>query len=363
MTNIAKIEKTALKDMSRAKTSAELENLRTKYLGRKSELSLFLRSLKDLPPEERAKSGRLANDLRGKLETEIEEKARQLKSEELARKIEQEKIDVTAPGRRVEHGHLHPLTIVRQEIEDIFRSMGFDIVEGPEVETEWYNFDALNVPADHPAREMQDTFWLRQPVNGLSARSDLQSKSDLGPINDPHQHLLLRTHTSAVQVRYMEKHQPPFRIIVPGRVFRNEATDATHEMQFYTFEGLMVGPSAGSGQVNVSLANLKGVLQFFANKFFKDETEVRFVASYFPYTEPSVEVFLKGRKGKLKDRWIEMAGAGMVNQKVFQAAGYVPGEYQGFAFGMTIDRLAMFKYGINDIRLLYGSDLRFLKQF
>ncbi len=348
MTNIAKIEKTALKDMSRAKTSAELENLRTKYLGRKSELSLFLRSLKDLPPEERAKSGRLANDLRGKLETEIEEKARQLKSEELARKIEQEKIDVTAPGRRVEHGHLHPLTIVRQEIEDIFRSMGFDIVEGPEVETEWYNFDALNVPADHPAREMQDTFWLKQSEEAQK---------------DPRVHLLPRTHTSAVQVRYMEKHQPPFRIIVPGRVFRNEATDATHEMQFYTFEGLMVGPSAGSGQVNVSLANLKGVLQFFANKFFKDETEVRFVASYFPYTEPSVEVFLKGRKGKLKDRWIEMAGAGMVNQKVFQAAGYVPGEYQGFAFGMTIDRLAMFKYGINDIRLLYGSDLRFLKQF
>ncbi len=348
MINLAKIEKAALQDLSRAKTPAELENLRTKYLGRKSELSLFLRSLKDMTPEEKVKSGQLANELRRKLETEIENKARQLKEGELARKIEREKIDVTAPGRRVEHGHLHPLTIVRREIEDIFRSMGFDLVEGPEVETEWYNFDALNVPSDHPARDMQDTFWLKQTEESQK---------------DPHRHLLPRTHTSAVQVRYMEKHQPPFRIIVPGRVFRNEATDATHEMQFYTFEGLMVGPSAGSGQVNVSLANLKGVLQFFANKFFKDETEVRFVASYFPYTEPSVEVFLRGRKGKLKDRWIEMAGAGMVNQKVFQAAGYVPGEYQGFAFGMTIDRLAMFKYGIDDIRLLYGSDLRFLKQF
>ena len=341
MINLAKIEKTALRDVSRTKTPAELENLRTKYLGRKSELSLFLRSLKDMAPEERAKSGQLANELRRKLEAEIEERARQLKSEELTRKIEQEKIDVTAPGKRVEHGHLHPLTIVRREIEDIFRSMGFDIVEGPEVETEWYNFDALNVPADHPARDMQDTFWLKQ--------SEESQK-------DPRVHLLPRTHTSAVQVRYMEKHQPPFRIIAPGRCFRNEATDATHEMQFHTFESLMVGK-------DVSLANLKGVFQFFANKFFKDEVEVKFVASYFPYTEPSVEVFLKSRKGKLKDRWLEMAGAGMVNQKVFQNAGYVPREWQGFAFGMTIDRLAMFKYGIDDIRLLYGSDLRFLKQF
>ncbi len=341
MTNLAKIEKSAFQDMSRAKTPAELENLRTKYLGRKSELSLFLRSLKDLPSEERVKSGQLANNLRKKLEIEMGNRVQQLKEVELARKIEQEKIDVTAPGKRFEHGHLHPLTIVRREIEDIFRSMGFDIVEGPEVETEWYNFDALNVPADHPARDMQDTFWLKQTEESQK---------------DPRRHLLPRTHTSAVQVRYMEKHQPPFRIIVPGRVFRNEATDATHEMQFYTFEGLMVGK-------DVSLANLKGVLRFFANKFFKDEIEVRFVASYFPYTEPSVEVLMKGAKGKLKDRWIEMAGAGMVNQKVFQAAGYVPGEYQGFAFGMTIDRLAMFRYGIDDIRLLYGSDLRFLKQF
>ena len=339
--DINKIEKAAIQDISRAKTLAELENLRTKYLGRKSELSLFLRSLKDLPPEERAKSGQLANNLRKKLEAEMENRVQQLTKEGLARKIEQEKIDVTAPGKRVEHGRLHPLTLVRREIEDIFCSMGFDIVEGPEVETEWYNFDALNVPADHPARDMQDTFWIKQ--------------SELSRQN-PKKHLLPRTHTSAVQVRYMEKHLPPFRIIVPGRVFRSEATDATHEMQFYTFEGLMIGK-------DVSLANLKGVLQFFANRFFKDEVEVKFIASYFPYTEPSVEVLMKGKKRKLKDRWIEMAGAGMVNQKVFKAAGYIPGEYQGFAFGMTIDRLAMFRYGIDDIRLLYSSDLRFLKQF
>jgi phenylalanyl-tRNA synthetase alpha chain len=339
--NLNKLEKKALQDIPRAKSLAELESFRTKYLGRKSELSLFLRSLKDLSPEKRKKSGQLANELRRKLETEVESKTQQLKEEELTRKIEQEKIDVTAPGKRIEHGHLHPLTLVRSEIEDIFRSMGFDVIEGPEVESEWYNFDALNVPADHPARDMQDTFWLKQSPEAQK---------------DPLGHLLPRTHTSAVQVRYMEKHQPPLRIISPGRVFRNEATDATHEMQFYTFEGLMVGK-------DISLANLKGIIQFFANKFFKDEIEVKFIASYFPYTEPSVEVLLKGRKGKLKDRWIEMAGAGMVNQKVFQNAGYVPREWQGFAFGMTIDRLAMFKYGIDDIRLLYGSDLRFLKQF
>jgi phenylalanyl-tRNA synthetase alpha chain len=339
--NLKKLEKEAFYNISRVKSLTELESLRMKYLGRKSELSLFLRSLKDLPPEKRIKSGQLANEFRRKLEAEVENKAQKLKEEELARKIEQEKIDVTAPGKRIEHGHLHPLTLVRNEIEDIFRSMGFDIIEGPEVESEWYNFDVLNVPADHPARDMQDTFWLKQSP-------EVQK--------DPRKHLLPRTHTSAVQVRYMESHQPPFRIISPGRVFRNEATDSTHEMQFHTFEGLMVGK-------DISLANLKGVIQFFASKFFKEEIEVRFIASYFPYTEPSVEVLLKGKKGKLKDRWIEMAGAGMVNQKVFQNAGYVPREWQGFAFGMTIDRLAMLKYGIDDIRLLYGNDMRFLKQF
>jgi len=339
--NLNKLEKEASHNISQVKSLTELESLRTKYLGRKSELSLFLRSLKDLPPEKRVKLGQLANELRRRLESEVENKAQKLKEEELTRKIEQERIDVTAPGKRIEHGHLHPLTLVRNEIEDIFRLMGFDIIEGPEVESEWYNFDALNVPADHPARDMQDTFWLKQSVEAQK---------------DPRRHLLPRTHTSAVQVKYMESHQPPFRIISPGRVFRNEATDATHEMQFHTFEGLMIGK-------DISLANLKGIIQFFANKFFKDEIEVKFVASYFPYTEPSVEVLLKGRKGKLKNRWIEMAGAGMVNQKVFQNAGYALREWQGFAFGMTIDRLAMFKYGIDDIRLLYSSDARFLKQF
>jgi phenylalanyl-tRNA synthetase alpha chain len=339
--NINKLEKWFARDLARIKTLAELENLRTKYLGRKSELSLFLRSLKDLTTEERKKSGRPANDLREKLETGVKERRRQLESEELDRKMEQEKIDVSAPGKRVEHGHLHPLTLVRREIEDIFRSMGFDIVEGPEVESEWYNFDALNVPADHPARDMQDTFWLKQSEEAQE---------------DPRQHLLPRTHTSAVQVRYMEKHQPPFRIIAPGRCFRSEATDATHEIQFHQVEGLMVGKG-------VSLANMKGVMEYFFKRFFKDKIEVRFISSYFPFTEPSIEVCIKGTKGKLKGQWLEVVPGGVVNQKVFKIAGYIPGEWQGFAFGMGVDRMAMLKYGIGDVRLFFGSDLRFLEQF
>lgn len=335
--DLEQIQISAAEEIDKASSLEEIENIRVKYLGRKSEFVQFLRGIKDLGPEERGATGKLANDLKSLIEKKLEEKKLALEISEINRRLEKEKIDVTAPGKKVESGHLHPITRVRREVERIFHSMGFNVVEGPEVETEWYNFDALNVPADHPAREMQDTFWLKE-----------QSGKN---------RLLPRTHTSAVQVRYMEKHQPPFRIIVPGRVFRNEATDATHEMQFYTFEGLMVGK-------DISLAHLKGVLETFARKFYKDESiEVKFVASYFPYTEPSVEVFMKGKKGKLKDRWIEMAGAGMVSQKVFQAAGYAPGEYQGFAFGMTIDRNVLFKYGIDDIRLLYSGDLRFLEQF
>lgn len=335
------IEQQGFDDLKAANTLAELEEARVKHLGRKSGLTEVLRRLKDLSPEERAQQGSRANEIRQKLEDFYNEKRVNLEHNDIEERMAREAIDVTAPGLRRERGHLHPLTLVRQDVERIFHSMGFSIMEGPEIESEWYNFDALNVPKDHPARDMQDTFWLKQ--------TDEMRR-------DSRKHLLPRTHTSAVQVRYMEKHQPPFRIIVPGRAFRNEATDATHEMQFHTFEGLMVGK-------DVSLANLKGILEHFARRFFKDDIEVRFVASYFPYTEPSVEVFMKGKKGKLKDRWIEVAGAGMVHQKVFEAAGYVPGEYQGFAFGMTIDRLAMFKYGIDDIRLFYGSDLRFLNQF
>jgi len=340
--DLNQIEKTSLQEIGQAKTTAILEELRIKYLGRKSPLSLFLRGLKDKPAEERAKLGKLSNDIKRKIELEFEKKLLDIKEKELNQKIAGEKLDVTAPGKKVEQGHLHPLTLVKREIESIFHSMGFETIEGPEVETEWYNFDALNVPADHPARDMQDTFWLKQPEK-------LEK--------DPRRRLLPRTHTTAVDVRFLEKHQPPFRIIAPGRVFRNEATDITHDVQFYQFDTLMVGH-------DVSLANLKGIVQQFYKKFFKKDVEVRFVCTYFPFTEPSVEIQVKiGGNTRISNRWIEMAGAGMLHQNVFKAAGYAPGEWQGFAFGMTIDRLAMMKYGIDDIRLLYSGDLRFLNQF
>jgi phenylalanyl-tRNA synthetase alpha chain len=236
--------------------------------------------------------------------------------------------DVTIPGKKPEIGHLHPLTKVINEMADIFQSMGFEIVLGPEVETEYYNFDALNIPKDHPARDMWDTFWLCQ------------------------KDLLLRTHTSPMQIRYMEKHQPPFRIVVPGRVYRYEATDSTHEIQFYQLEGLMIGK-------DITLANLRGVMEMFFKRLFgSKDLKVRFRPSYFPFTEPSVEVDL--RLGK---KWLEIAGAGMVHPQVLKNVKINPNEWQGFAFGVGIDRVAMLKYKIDDIRLFYGSDLRFLKQF
>lgn len=237
------------------------------------------------------------------------------------------KIDVTAPGKRLERGHLHPLTLVQNKAIDIFSSMGFEVAEGPEVETEYYNFDALNIPKNHPARDMWDTFWLK---NGK----------------------LLRTHTSPVQIRYMEANQPPFRIIAPGRIFRYEATDATHEAQFYQLEGLMVGKK-------ITFANLKAVMETFFRGFFGDKNiEVRLRPSYFPFVEPGVEVDIK-----YKGKWMEIAGAGMVHPKVLENVKIDPREWQGFAFGMGIDRLAMIKYKIDNVRLFYGSDLRFIKQF
>ena len=251
-------------------------------------------------------------------------------------------IDVTAPGKKMERGHLHPLTQAMDKAGDIFQSMGFEVADGPELETEYYNFDALNIPADHPARAMQDTFWLRQ--NEL--------KSQISNLKNNEKKLLLRTHTSSVQIRYMERNQPPFRIISPGRVFRMEATDATHETQFYQIEGLMVDRKT-------NLANLKAVIKIFLQRFFDDDNiDIRFRASYFPFVEPGVEVDMK-----FKGKWLEIAGAGMVHPKILDNVKLNPNEWQGFAFGMSVDRLAMIKYKIDDIRLFYSGDLRFLKQF
>ena len=250
-------------------------------------------------------------------------------------------IDVTAPGKKMERGHLHPLTQAMDKAGDIFQSMGFEVADGPELETEYYNFDALNIPKDHPARAMQDTFWLRQN-NIKSQISNLKSDGKL----------LLRTHTSSVQIRYMERNQPPFRIISPGRVFRMEATDATHETQFYQIEGLMVDKKT-------NLANLKAVIKIFLRRFFGDENiDIRFRASYFPFVEPGVEVDMK-----FKGKWLEIAGAGMVHPKILDNMKLDPNEWQGFAFGMSVERLAMIKHNIGDIRLFYSGDLRFIKQF
>ncbi|TSC91223.1 MAG: phenylalanyl-tRNA synthetase alpha chain [Parcubacteria group bacterium Licking1014_17] len=336
-----KIEKAAQSEISAAKTLSEFESLRVKYLGRKSELSEFLSNIKNLPEAERAKAGQIANETRRNLQKMMDDKRAELGKIEIKKKLSSEKIDITAPGVKFQLGHRHPLTIVRDQVEDVFSSMGFAILDSREIESEWYNFDSLNMPDDHPARDMQDTFWLEQSVTALK---------------DHRKHLVLRTQTTAHDVRFLEKHEPPFRILIPGRVFRNEATDFTHEMQFYQFDSLMVDR-------HISLANLKGIVVHFFRQFFKEDIEVKFVSSYFPFTEPSVEIQIKGKRGALRGRWIEVAGAGMLHQNVFKAAGYTPREWQGFAFGMCIDRLVMLKYKIDDIRLLYGSDIRFLEQF
>ncbi|MBI2474221.1 MAG: phenylalanine--tRNA ligase subunit alpha [Candidatus Taylorbacteria bacterium] len=238
-------------------------------------------------------------------------------------------------------GHLHPITQVVRKAVSIFDKLGFEVAEGPELETEWYNFDALNIPADHPARDMQDTFWIKS--QGLQTTSDqIKGKSDS---------MLLRTHTSSVQVRYMEKHNPPIRIIAPGKVFRNEATDSTHEAQFNQLEGLCI-------DTEVSLAQLKGTIERFMKEFLSEDAEIRFRPSYFPFTEPSIETDVK-----FNGKWMEVVPGGMVHPNVLKAAGIDPKKYRGFAFGMGIDRMVMVRYGISDIRTLYNGDLRLVNQF
>ena len=320
----------ALEAIKKAGDAKTLEEVRVKYLGReRGELTAVLRSLKDLPVEEKRKIGPEANKLRHEIESALNKKLEELKTQNSKLKTG---FDMTMPGKKIPVGHLHPLTLMENKVREIFQSLNFSVVEGPEVETEYYNFDALNIPAGHPARDMWDTFWLRQ--NEIKI-----------------ERLLLRTHTSPMQIRYMEKHNPPFQIIVPGRVFRFEATDASHETNFHQVEGLMVGEDA-------SLANFKYVIEDFFKRLFGRETEIRFRPSYFPFVEPGLEVDMKWG-----GRWLEVMGAGMVHPAVFDHARYNPKEVQGFAFGLGLERLAMIKYKIDDIRLFYSGDLRFIKQF
>lgn len=324
--DIKELKTRATEELAKAKTSVDLDNFQNKYLSRKGEVSNILRSLKDLSIEERKKIGPGANQLRQDLETAFKNKKISIQG---GFRSAGQSFDITAPGKKIAHGHLHPITHILRKIEEIFQSMGFKILEGFDIETEYYNFDALNIPKNHPARDAWDTFWLK---------------------TEPE--LLLRTHTSPMQVRFMEKNNPPFRIIIPGRCFRYEATDASHSHTFYQLEGLMVDR-------RINIANFKAVIEEFLRKMFGNDIEIRIKPSFFPFVEPGFEVDMKDASGK----WLEIMGAGMVHLNVFKAAGYVPGEWQGFAFGIGIDRIAMLKYKINDIRLLYSNDLKFLNQF
>ncbi|MBZ9572214.1 phenylalanine--tRNA ligase subunit alpha [Patescibacteria group bacterium] len=348
MKRLIPLKKEVKKEIKKAKDLRKLDQIFRKYLGKRGEISLLLKGLKDLPKEKRKTIGKRANLLKKFIEKELKEKAGKLKEKARIEIFKRERIDVTAPGKKVLLGHLHPLTQVQRKIEEIFQSMGFSVIEGPEIENEWYNFDALNVPKDHPARDFWDTLWLKPKSQKSKTKN---------------QKLLLRTHTSPVQVRFMEKNSPPLRIIVPGRIFRHEATDASHEINFYHVEGLMVDKT-------VSAANFKAIIQEFFRRFFKKPVKIRLRPSYFPFTEPSFEVDMvclvcggKGCSTCQKTGWLEMMGAGMVHPNVLKNSGLNPKNWQGFAFGMGMDRLAMMKYKIKDIRLFYSGDLRFLQQF
>ena len=316
----------AEKGMSPVTNQKDLEAWRIKYLGRKGELSIFFDSFKNLSLKEKKEQGDKANRIRQFLTSLYEQKKTDLEVESLGHQI----FDITRPGQRIKKGHLHPLTLILREIIHSFEKIGFEIIEGPEIETEYYNFDALRIPENHPARDMWDTFWINSK-------------------------LLLRTHTSPMQIRYMEKHQPPLRIIVPGKCFRFEATNAHHEFQFHQVEGLMIGE-------NISLANFKFIIREVIEDVFKHQVELRFRPSYFPFVTPGLEVDVK-MKSKANNEWLEIMGAGMVHSQLFKNVGYETNHWQGFAFGLGVERIAMIKYGIDDIRLFFGSDIRFLEQF
>lgn len=328
----------ALEELSSTQAVKELEDFRVRFMGKKGAVTGLLRGMGTLPAEERPKMGQLVNQLRQDLEDAVAAKRQTLQAEMNAARLQAETLDVTMPGKRATIGGLHPLNVVLDDIVGIFQSMGFDVVDGPEVETDYYNFQALNVPEDHPARDMQDTFYLADK-------------------------LLLRTQTSAAQARTMEERKPPIRIICPGRVYRADEVDATHSPVFHQIEGLVIDKG-------VTMCDLKGVLEQFAHEIYGPETKVRFRPSFFPFTEPSVEVDVScsecGGKGCRVCKgagWIEILGAGMVHPRVLKMGGIDPEEYTGFAFGIGLDRLTTTRYKISDIRLLFENDQRFLEQF
>ena len=333
---LARIRTEALAEINAA--DANPEQIKIKYLGKKGELTAVLRGMGALTAEERPVVGQLANEVRADIEAALGEMVAKKQAKELEEKLKAEKLDVTMPAKATPVGHIHPLTQVQRELEDIFIGMGFSIVEGPEVELDYYNFQALNIPENHPARDTQDTFYIGENV-------------------------LLRSQTSPVQVRTMEHQKPPIRIISPGRVYRSDAMDATHSPLFHQMEGLVVDKG-------ITMGDLKGMLETFAKAQFGEETRCRFRPHHFPFTEPSAEVdvscYVCGGKGCRLckgEGWIEILGAGMVHPFVLSNCGIYPNEYSGFAFGMGIERIAMKQYGIDDMRLLYENDVRFLEQF
>jgi phenylalanyl-tRNA synthetase alpha chain len=320
-----------------ADSAAALQDTRVRFLGKKGALTSIMKGMGQLTAEERPVVGALANQVKSELEALFEERSRVIGEAEMEKRLSAERIDVTLPGRRVATGSKHPVTLVIEEITDIFSALGFSVAEGPEVEQDFYNFEALNMPKDHPARDMQDTFYINDDV-------------------------VLRTHTSPVQIRTMMKHAPPVRVIAPGTVYRRDS-DLTHTPMFHQVEGFLV-------DTNISFGDLKGILTTFLSQIFGKGLEVRFRPSFFPFTEPSAEVDIqcvmcKGQGCRVckNSGWLEILGSGMIDPEVFKAVGYDPGVYSGFAFGMGVERIAMLKYGVNDLRLFFENDVRFLRQF
>jgi phenylalanyl-tRNA synthetase alpha chain len=331
--SIEEIRRQALEELEEADSAAAVEALSVRYLGRKGALTRFLRNISRLPAERRAEAGRQGNALKRELEAAFDGALQQREPGQAGA----DRIDVSLPGRQPPVGSLHPITRVSREICDIFARMGFDVVEGPEVETDYYNFEALNIPKNHPARDMQDTFYVSDNV-------------------------VLRTHTSPVQIRTMEKRRPPVRVVAPGKVYRCDS-DLTHTPMFHQVEGLLVDRG-------ISFGDLKGVLTAFVHQMFDDETSLRFRPSFFPFTEPSAEVDIlcvmcrgQGCRVCSQSGWLEILGSGMVHPALYENVGYDPGALSGFAFGMGVERIAMLKYGIDDIRRFFENDHRFLRQF
>lgn len=339
------------------------------YAGKHGSFREKLRQIGGLSENARASTGKAIHTALTQFEAAAEKRLREFREQEEAHALAHERLDVTLPGRSPARGTLHPLTLVRRQAERIFEQLGFSLAEGPEAETAWYNFDALNIPESHPSRDLWDTFWLKVRISADQNADQRRKHIRENPrIYSRESALLLRTHTSPVQIRYMETHQPPFRIVAPGVCYRYEATDASHDVQFWQIEGLMVDKRDAAS--SVSMATLLSTLTTFFERFFKKSAALRVRPSYFPFVEPGIEVDLscivcagKGCSVCKQTGWLEMLGAGMVHPKVFEAVGYNPKEVQGFAFGFGIDRLAMLKYRIPDIRLFRYGDVRFLRQF